>query len=80
MQCKQILLNPPDGIIESTRRWVAQMANGGLEPAHGYLTAAEEQNKLNNAMKICKDVHKATIGNSIKTYNVYKNGKRNFLR
>ena len=32
-QCKHILLNPPENIVDATRRMVAQMANGGLEPA-----------------------------------------------
>ena len=40
-QCRDILLNPAPEIIDATKRVVAQMANGGVEPPDGIMNASE---------------------------------------
>ena len=41
-QCRQILLNPPQELVDDTRRAVARMANGGLEVPGEYRTEEED--------------------------------------
>ena len=48
------------------------MANGGLDAAASCLTIEEEDQRVGDAMKLCKDAHKATEGRCVKTYDVAK--------
>ena len=71
--CRQMLLNPPEEIINATRRVVAQMANGGLEAPSEYRTAEEESRLITEASNTVIRAHKdATNARqlTIKEYNI----------
>ena len=53
-QTKDILLCPPNRVVENTQRLVAQMANGGLSAPDAYKTAEEEIAEKEAAEKIIR--------------------------
>ena len=77
-ECTQTLLNPPDEIVEATRRVVAQMANGGINVPDSYLSEDEEARQTNEAAELIIKVFERAreLGrNSVKHYDVAKTFK-----
>ena len=70
-ETRRIIVNPPDSVVENTRRVVATMANGGIDVPASICTKAEEDAKVKEAMRCVRLAWKASASwGVIKTYDV----------
>ena len=71
--CRRTLLNPPSCLVAATRRLVAQMANGGIEPASEALTEEQEKQRIQEASEIVIQAFVDAQGKDfVKKYDVAK--------
>ena len=69
--CRQKALNPPESVKENGRRFVAQMANGGIDPPAHMISVGDERKRLESAKADLRNLHAETVGHRvIKTYNL----------
>eukprot|EP00959_Pyramimonas_sp_CCMP1952_P453066 9467634-Pyramimonas_sp.AAC.1 len=61
-ECRALLLNPPEKIVNATRRAVAQMANGGLQPHADYRTVEDDNVETEKFSSIVKLAHHLADG------------------
>ena len=65
------MCRPPESVKENGRRFVAQMANGGIDPPAHMISVGDERKRLESAKADLRNLHAETVGHRvIKTYNL----------